>query len=342
MPIVLIIGHLSEIYFVMEEDAVETGDELVSVIITAFNEERFIGQAIESFLCQSYKHIEIIVVNDGSTDKTAQILNEYSLSCNNVKVIHFPVNRGKVVAQNSAFKQSVGKYIAIMGGDDYAAYSRIKTQVDYLIENKVSIVYSNSYMVDENNFCLIDRPVFFTSIPNPITLERVINGGGFPGGSILFTRDMAEKIYPFPSNLPYEDLWFNFIAVIHGQIGYLHEPLNYYRQHSGNSYGLYQQRSFSDFKKRYLFIRQRLVPYLEEMKRYLLNQGLWDMKTQGLYERSRDTLKVELETNVFTRLKLCIILFRKYGFSLSCKQIITYIFIDIVMILRFTTNSIRR
>jgi len=307
--------------------------DLVSVIITVFNEERFIGQTIDSFLCQSYDNLEIIVVNDGSTDKTEQILNEYSLTCHNVKVIHFPINRGKVIAQNSAFDQSLGKYIAITGGDDYAAYSRIRTQVSHLIENQVDIVYSNSYMVDENNHCSIKHPVLFEHIPAPVTLKRVISGGGFPGNTILFTRDLAQKIYPFPCNLPYEDLWFNFIAAICGKIGYIHEPLNYYRQHSGNTYGLFQKSDFSDFKKRYVFLRKRLSPYLEEMKKYLIDHYLWNIETEMMYEKSKETLAIELENSLLKRINLWLRFVWNNKGSLTFKEI-SYLFPDILMFLR--------
>jgi glycosyltransferase involved in cell wall biosynthesis len=310
--------------------------DLVSVIITAFNEEKFISQAIDSLLYQSYTPIEVIVVNDGSTDNTKQIINSYSCKFANVKAIHLPSNCGKAVAQNVAFEHCLGQYIAVLGGDDYSAYSRIKTQVYYLIEGEFNFVSSNAYLVDENNLCLMHRPIFFKNPPKPLTLTSTFHGNGFPGGSVLFNRELAEKIYPLPVELPYEDLWFSFIAVLHGKIGYLHEPLTYYRQHSSNSYGLFQKKKFSDFRERYIFIRKRLVPYHEEMKQYLLAHDLWNDEIQSWHEASKHVLNAQLEENTFRRLRICFVLYRNYSHSITGKLLIECLFPAIIIMLRFT------
>lgn len=316
-------------------DSVSNDRELVSVIITAFNEEKFISQAIESLLCQSYDPIEVVIVNDGSTDKTSQVINKYSCKFENVKVVNLSRNCGKATAQNAAFEQCLGKYIAILGGDDYSVHSRIHTQVDYLLKNQFSFVGSNSYMVDENNLCLLHYPVFFKHPPKAITLVSTFKGAGFPGGSILFTRELAEKIYPLPTNLPYEDLWFSFVAVLHGRIGYLHEPLTYYRQHSNNTYGLFQKMKFSDFKERAIFLRKRLLPYQEEMKQYLLTQGLWDKHIQSSHEFAKVTLETQLEPRIFYRFRLCFALLSKYKTSMPLRELIRCLFPDAILLLKF-------
>jgi len=316
-------------------DSVSNDRELVSVIITAFNEEKFISQAIESLLCQSYDPIEVVIVNDGSTDKTSQVINKYSCKFENVKVVNLSRNCGKATAQNAAFEQCLGKYIAILGGDDYSVHSRIHTQVDYLLKNQFSFVGSNSYMVDENNLCLLHYPVFFKHPPEAITLARTFKGAGFPGGSILFTRELAEKIYPLPTNLPYEDLWFSFIAALYGRIGYLHEPLTYYRQHSNNTYGLFKKMKFSDFKERYIFLRKRLLPYQEEMRQYLLTQGLWNKAIQSSYEYARTTLEIQLESNIFYRFRSCFSLLFKYKNVMSFRELATCLLPNSMLMLRF-------
>jgi glycosyltransferase involved in cell wall biosynthesis len=267
-------------------------EDEVSLIVTVLNEEEYVGQMLDSYLFQSYKDLEIIVVNDGSTDGTRAILERYANEYENIKVVNFDVNQGKVQAQNAGFKISRGKYIAISGGDDFACYSRIKTQVKYLINHNLNFVASNLYMVDSKNHCLAGNPIFYTSEPSIYTIEQIMFGRGYPGGTILFSRDLAEKIYPMPSNLPYEDLWFNFIAVVHGKTGYIHEPLGFYRQTGKNSFGLFKSQPYKQFKKKYCHLNGRILIYIEEMKKYLIEYQMWDTSLQSSYIYSKNRLEL--------------------------------------------------
>ncbi len=280
-------------------------NELVSVIITAFNEERFIKQTIDSYLCQSYKNLEIIVVNDGSTDNTANILNSYAAIHPNLKVIHFQENRGKVIAQNAGFEQTQGEYIAISGGDDFGCYSRIKSQVDYIKKTQADFVFSNLYIIDENNHCLEYRPVFFHSYPRICQdVKDAILGWSVPGGTVLFTRNLAKNIYPIPVNLPYEDRWFSFIASIYGKIDYIHEPLGFYRQSKNNSYGLIKYQPYSDFRKKYIYIQNRELSYLKEIKKYLIDNKMWNSELETAYYYSQNFVLLLLANNLTKRIHL--------------------------------------
>lgn len=93
---------------------------LVSVIVPAYNVERYIEICIDSILEQDYVNIEIIAVNDGSTDKTPQILDKMALSTKRVKVIH-KNNEGVSAARNSGLEVANGAYIIFVDGDDYIA-----------------------------------------------------------------------------------------------------------------------------------------------------------------------------------------------------------------------------
>lgn len=280
-------------------------NELVSVIITAFNEEHFIKQTIDSYLCQSYKNLEIIVVNDGSTDNTANILNSYAVIYPNLKVIHFQENRGKVIAQNAAFVQTQGEYIAISGGDDFGCYSRIKSQVDYIKKTQTDFVFSNLYIIDEKNHCLEYKPVFFDRYP-PIAqdVKDAILGWGVPGGTLLFTRNLAKNIYPIPVNLLYEDRWFSFIASIYGKIGYIHEPLGFYRQSNNNSYGLIKYQPYSNFREKYIYIYNREVINLKEIKKYLIDHKMWNSELEAAYYYRQNFVLLLLAKNLRKRINL--------------------------------------
>jgi glycosyltransferase involved in cell wall biosynthesis len=307
-------------------------DELVSIIITAYNEESFIDQTIESYLCQSYQNVEIIVVNDGSTDRTKMILLAYAAKDPRVKVINLDRNMGKVFAQNAAFKQACGNYIAISGGDDFGLYSRIKKQIDFLKKNNLNFVFSNLFLVNEKNQCLLNKPIFFKGQPPNLTLSRIFQGKGVPGGTILFTRELAEKIYPIPTKLEYEDLWFSFIASIHGKVGYIDEPLGFYRQHSKNSYGVYKSQSYLNFRNRYLYILSRIKAYLEEMKTYLLSAKMWDQDIEKDYLFAEDLLQLKLNRKPFEQIKLWLLFVAKHRSEFS-PMYIGYLFFELAIFL---------
>lgn len=102
---------------------------LVSVVIPAYNAGSYVATAIDSVLNQSYSHIEIIVVNDGSTDNTKTILSQYSDK--NVRIVSQP-NRGMSGARNTGIKNAPGEFIAFLDADDYWLPEKIEKQVQLL------------------------------------------------------------------------------------------------------------------------------------------------------------------------------------------------------------------
>ena len=102
---------------------------MISVILPAYNGEKTIKQSIESILMQDYKNFELIIINDGSTDKTASILKE--ISDNRIKIIT-QKNSGLPEALNSGIRLASGKYIARQDQDDFSHASRFSKQIQLL------------------------------------------------------------------------------------------------------------------------------------------------------------------------------------------------------------------
>lgn len=107
-------------------------NKLVSVIIPTYNVERFIHEAVDSILNQSYKNLEIIIVDDCSSDNTFLILKDYEQKFSNVKVFQNEKNSKISYSLNKCLEHSSGDYIARMDGDDISYPDRIQKQVDYL------------------------------------------------------------------------------------------------------------------------------------------------------------------------------------------------------------------
>jgi Glycosyltransferases involved in cell wall biogenesis len=119
---------------------------LVSVIIAVYNGEKYISQAIESLFNQTYKNVEIILVDDGSTDNTSKIAKQYD----NIKYI-YQQNKGQSSARNLGISAANGEYLAFLDADDLYREDKIEKQVKILKENdNIHIVYNDLDVVDEN------------------------------------------------------------------------------------------------------------------------------------------------------------------------------------------------
>jgi glycosyltransferase involved in cell wall biosynthesis len=108
---------------------------LVSVVLAVYNRERYVAEAIESILTQTYSNLELLIVNDGSTDKSDLIIKQYMKKDKRIKYISSKTNLGQSGARNVAICQAHGDFIAISDSDDLCMKNRLKTQIDYYKKN---------------------------------------------------------------------------------------------------------------------------------------------------------------------------------------------------------------
>ncbi|MEJ2610155.1 MAG: glycosyltransferase [Candidatus Thiodiazotropha sp.] len=107
---------------------------LVSLILPVYNGEEFLAPCLESIVKQTYKNIEVIIINDGSTDNTHKIIEEYKPKIENLIYINRG-NKGLIASLNEGVNSSSGEYIARMDADDICSLNRIEVQVNCLINN---------------------------------------------------------------------------------------------------------------------------------------------------------------------------------------------------------------
>ena len=121
-------------------------DKLVSVIIPAYNIEDYIGRCLDSVLSQTYKNLEIIIVDDGSSDRTGEILDDYKKKDQRIRVIH-KENGGVSSARNTGIEAAKGDYIGFIDGDDLAEPELFKTLMKLLNEENADIAHCGYQMV---------------------------------------------------------------------------------------------------------------------------------------------------------------------------------------------------
>ena len=121
--------------------------KLLSVIIPAYNTAKFLNKCVDSVVNQTYKNIEIIIVDDGSSDSTPQICDELANKYNNIKIIH-QENKGSNIARHNGFNASRGEYIAFVDSDDYIDLNAYAKAIQVLEENDCDMVQFGMRLVD--------------------------------------------------------------------------------------------------------------------------------------------------------------------------------------------------
>lgn len=120
----------------------------VSIIVPVYNVEKYLNKCIENIINQSYENIEIILIDDGSTDKSGKICDEYSLKDSRIKVIH-KENGGLSEARNYGIDAATGDYLLFVDSDDYIDIDLIKKLNQYM-EKKIDVIKFKMVKVDEN------------------------------------------------------------------------------------------------------------------------------------------------------------------------------------------------
>lgn len=197
-------------------------ENLISIIVPVYNVENYIHECIDSLLNQSYKNIEVILVDDGSTDKSGMICDEYSKIDKRVKVIH-KKNEGLGFARNSGLQIATGKYVTFVDSDDYVGEDRIKKLYLLLQKYNADVCLSGFTRVFQKNKQVCTNPyssnVFFDNISRTV-LPKMCGADGKGLDQIpmsvwlgLYSNDIIKKEqikFVSERKLISEDLVFDF------------------------------------------------------------------------------------------------------------------------------------
>lgn len=223
-------------------------NKLVSVLMPVKNEELFIKEAVSSVLQQTYPDVELVIVNDGSDDKTEEII----LSFKSKKIKYISTKGiGKNAAFNLAFSKSTGNYICYFAGDDILPEKSIELRLKPLLNNKNSVSLSKLITISEDS-----------KFDNVIIPKN--NEGNFSGGTVMFDRFFAMKIFPVPEILANEDMWTTlYIKNFATNIYHVPIPLLKYRIHNNNS-----NKKNAPFKEKSISMHKRFIVYSVFLEKY--------------------------------------------------------------------------
>lgn len=128
----------------------KTNDSLVSIIIPAYNAEETLGNTLTSVLKQDYKNIEVLIINDCSTDKTQEIAENFCSLHSGFYLFNQPNNQGVAAARNMGITLAKGDYLCFLDADDYWEGKKLTQQLAFMLENKIELSYMSYMRIQEN------------------------------------------------------------------------------------------------------------------------------------------------------------------------------------------------
>lgn len=209
---------------------------LVSVIIPTYNTATYLAYAIESALGQSLKNVEIIVVDDGSTDETVNILQPYKKI---IRYIYQP-NAGRSAARNTGILQAQGKYIAFLDADDLWLPDRLAQHIPILEENPDTLlVYSQANVIDSqgNNRLVRDTPLIIGGSLNDSSqaVKQLLLGNFIPILTVTLRKSIFEQAGLFDDKLSYAEDWDLWLRIAElGKISFVPGCFACYRVESAD------------------------------------------------------------------------------------------------------------
>lgn len=207
---------------------------MVSVIMPAYNAEKYIGKAIESILTQTYTDLELLIIEDASTDHTLEIIKTYK--DNRIRVFENSKNMGISFSTNIGLRESKGEYIALMDDDDIAVGKRLEIQVNYLDEHReIDILGGRSAIIDENGD-LLDVEDHPRNNPKYIKSVLLFHCLDFRNGTTMMRRAFIKKhdLYYRENCFGMQDYKFFIESSKVGNISSVDKVLLLYRIHGLN------------------------------------------------------------------------------------------------------------
>lgn len=214
-------------------------EPLVSVLIVNYNYERYLGQAIDSVLRQSYQRFEIIVCDDGSTDGSREVIGRYAAADPRIKPI-FKQNAAVAAALNDAYNHSTGPIICLLDADDLFETEKIERVVERLSRGGRTGMVLNELRKIDSDGADIGRIPQFGRFDRGELRQAVLRSGGqlsaAPTAGISFRRECAERVFPIPAEQfrTEADGYMRCIAALYYEVEAIDEPLTVYRVHSSN------------------------------------------------------------------------------------------------------------
>lgn len=252
----------------------------VSIIVPVYNVEKYVEKCLQTLINQTLKDIEIIVVNDGSTDDSSRIINEYASNFSYVIKCYDKENGGLSDARNYGMQYATGDYIAFLDSDDYVDLTMYEKMYNKAIEENSDMVECD-FIWEYPDRKVVDTGIIYNNKKDMITYARVV------AWNKLIKREVIEKAkVEYPKGLRYEDIEFFYKMVpFYNKVSFVKEPLVHYIQRDSSISNVQNERTKEIFE--------------------VLDNSINYYKEKGLFDEYKDELEY-----TYARILLCSSLFR--------------------------------
>lgn len=281
----------------------------VSVIIPTYNRAHLVGRAIQSVLNQTYRDFELIIVDDGSTDNTEEVIKQFQKQDKRIKYLLHEKNRGGSAARNTGIKNTSGVFLSFLDSDDQWLPNKLESEVKILYNNQNCIICVTGYkFINENN----EKIISCSNINKKnISQKIVLRGECITTNDFTVRKDLTVKIGGFDEALPARQDWDFWIRITSMGLG-LQVPLytvnKYTMRHDQISFGIKNKLKGTEI----LYKKHKKQFFLEPIahQRILRSLGLMSL----LNYNNIKAIKYFEESYQYTRklnkkLKIIIILF---------------------------------
>ncbi len=223
---------------------------MITVCIATYNGARFIEQQIRSILPQLEENDEVILSDDGSTDKTISIVS--NIADARIRIIP---NNGKKHSPTTNFENALkyakGDYIFLSDQDDIWMSQKVKKMMGILKQGRYDCVVSDAMVTDaEGN--ITSHSLFKIMHVRHNRIYNLFVHNGYTGCCMAFNKNVLKKSLPFPDNIPMHDIWIGNVAAFFFNVGFINEPLIKFRRHEdaasyngmGSKYSICQKIMF--------------------------------------------------------------------------------------------------
>ncbi len=219
---------------------------LVSIAVPFYNSEKYLAMAIHSVINQSYKKWELILIDDGSTDKSKNIAEDFAKNDERIRLISDGLNKGLAVRLNESINLSNGLYYLRMDADDIMFPDRVQKQIAFLEEHpEIDVVGTSAVIIGENNEILFGMKGPMTA---PEKRSDVINGNIFIHPSVA-GRTAWFKEHPYDdSKRRSQDFFLWLSSVEDSKFGIVDEPLLFYRVVDNDLWGKFKRDNRTMFR----------------------------------------------------------------------------------------------
>ena len=288
---------------------------IVSVIIPCYNVEKYLRECLDCVINQTLQEIEIICVDDGSSDGTLEILNEYQKKDSRLQVIS-QKNAGAGAARNNGLRIAKGKYLSFLDSDDFFELNMLQEAYDSAEQNQADFVVFNSdqYHMDKNSYVKVPWVLRMQDIPPymPFTYRQLTDNVfktfvGWAWDKLYRREFVLQNNLFFQEQRTTNDMLFVFSGLVAAKrISVVDKVLAHQRRGSSESLSVTREKSWHCFYdalialKRYLEEKGVFWELEQDYINYALHFSLWNLNT--LAEPTHQLLKDKLCSEWFTSL----------------------------------------